>query len=317
MHKLSYLFTVMGLSPVWDRIVYMLGIYQTFLTVFFLGYDIHYAKIFHLIKFCIFIPYRLVQFRKVKKHYYMFEFCYLANSLLALYLAADLYCEDMCENSFVKFILHRDHLFHLIYGLAFGPLIWAIFMNGDRMYFHSPQHLISVFIHLDPSLLAWMIRWENDTVPFDEYYAPNWSYSAIMTTYKYFMALALPVYVMWAISYYTWIFVMKRSRLDDDTYKMSFKDATKKGHMAYNLINATNIPMINELLYMVFHALAAVVSIYVASVLYNSYVLNTIMVGVLFTAASWNASYKYTKLIHNDEMDSIKAHEKDNKINQE
>lgn len=307
----------MRLYDTLDRIVYMFGIYQTFFTIFFLGYNIHYAKIFHLIKFCILIPYRLVQFRKVKKHYYMFEFCYLANALMAIYLAADLYCQDMCTNSFVQMILYRDHLFHLVYSLAFGPLIWAIFMNGDRMYFHSPQHLISVFIHLDPSLLAWMIRWENDTVPFNEYYAPNSSISNIIKTYKYFLTLALPVYVLWAVSYYVWIFVMKRSRLGNNEYKMSYKDATSKGHMAYNLINMTNVPMINEILYMIFHALAAVISIFIASALYNNYTWNTCMVLILFTAASWNASYKYTKLIYNDEKTSIKAQEKNDKINRE
>jgi hypothetical protein len=248
----------------------------------------------------------------------MFEFCYVANALMAVYLATDLYCEDsVCLSYIAKTLLYGDHLFHLIYSLAFGPLIWAIFMNGDRMYFHSPQHLISVFIHLDPSLLAWMIRWENDTVPFNYYYQPHLSFSSVMSTYKYFMTLALPVYVLWAVSYYTWIFIVRRSKLGDDTYKMSFKDATSKGHMVYNLINVTNIPMINEILYMVFHALAAVVSIYVASVLYNSYVLNTIMVGILFTTASWNASYKYTKLIHIDETASIKECEISDKTNRE
>ena len=291
----------------------MIGIYQTFLTIFFLGYDLYYAKILHLIKFCVLIPYRLIQFRKVKKHYYMFEFCYLANALMALYIILDLYCGDYCSNNIASMLLRGDHLFHLVYSLAFGPLIWAIFVNKDRIYFHSPQHLISVFIHLDPSLLSWMIRWEDNNIIYSDYYEPDLTYDGIVSTYKYFLMLALPVYAVWAISYYMWIFVIKRSRLDNSSYKMSFKDViNKKDHIANIFVNMTNIPVVNEVLYMVFHALSVIVSIFIGSILYNSYLLNTAMVGILFTAVSWHASYKYAKLIQENENESL--NDSENKV---
>jgi hypothetical protein len=270
----------------WKRVVYMLGIYMSFLNIFLLGYDLHYAKIFHIVKFFVLIPFRLIEFKKQKKHYYMFEFCYVANMIVALYLIGDLMGFNM------------DSLFILMYSLAFGPSIWAIFVNKDRMYFHSPQHLISVFIHMDPSLLAWMIRWNNNSIDMEYLYPPELSYDNIFTTYKMFLAYAMPVYCLWAVCYYVWMFIIRRHRIYDSNYKTAFRDLTRNTkHIGKKFIHITKLPIINEILYMLFHCLSSFVSVCVASVLFNSYILNTLMVIALFTATSWHASYKYVKLI--------------------
>jgi len=210
----------------------------------------------------------------------MVEFCYIANTLLCIYLALDILGKYKNPN-----------LFSIIYGLASGPLIMGIIVNGDRMYFHSPKHLISVFIHLDPALLTWMIRWKE----YDTILLADLSYIGVTTTIKNLLTLATPIYEIWFVCYYIIIFIIKKKKIETKNYRTAFRDIMKSKKYKRLL---TDFPLINEIIFMLCHAVGAMVAISFAGVMFNNWYLNTVVMFVIFSITSWNASYKYTKLIY-------------------
>jgi hypothetical protein len=281
------------------RTLYTFGVYQGLLTAFFLGLNITYAKQFHLFKFLVLMPYRFVDFRSKKEHYYMCEFCYYANFLMCSYLAYTLFVDSSYTG-----------MFPFSYSISSGPILLAIYMNRDRMYFHSPRHLVSVFIHLSPALLFWKMRWMDDHLDYVSLYPPVFTIRGIWDTYKMFVTDLVPYYIIWALIYYMTMFVFRKDRIKEKGYKNMFifiKQNPK--HAAYQFIPHSKSELIQGMIFMGLHMVSTLITIIVSSVMFNSYYFNTVMLFIIATISIWNAAYKYAKLLDDYELSKNKKKE--------
>lgn len=276
------------------RILYTFGVYQGLLSAFFLGFNITYAKQFHIFTFLILMPYRYLDFRSKKEQYYMCEFCYYANLIMCYYLGYTLYIDPL-----------YTRMFAFSYAVSSGPILLAIWMNRDRMYFHSPRHLVSVFIHLSPALLFWKMRWMDDKIDFTTVYPPSFTFDGILDTYKMFVSDFIPYYVVWVVIYYLTMFVFRKDMIKEHGYKNMFiyvKENPK--HVAYEFIPHSKSEILQGVSFMGLHMIAMSLSIMMSAIMFNSYYFNTIVLFIISTIAIWNAAYKYAKLL--DDFESAK-----------
>jgi len=279
-----------------ERLVYVLGVYQSFMTVFLLGYNPYYAKLFHLAKLCIFLPYRLYSFKQKNQHYYMTEFCYYVNLLIIIYLTCDLFTE-----------IPSDYLFLAVYGLAAGPLALAVFVNNDRLYFHSPSHLISVMIHLSPAMLAWRLRWADDYI---ELHPPVTGFYGLLDSIAGFHRIILPIYSVWFIGYYIFMFINHDKIIEEDIDTMLKYIQSRSGHNAKKFFSE-EYSYVNQIVYMIIHHISSLIGITISAILFNSYRLNTVILFMVITAAIWNSSFKYIKLLMDHEKQKLDDVKKD------
>lgn len=264
------------------RLVYVMGVYQSLLTMYILGYNIHYAKMFHFLKLCIYLPYRAIEFKRKNMHYYMVEFCYYVSVLIVAYLFVDLFTD-----------YSSDYLFITIFALASGPLGLSVFINNDRLYFHSPSHLTSVLIHLSPVMLVWRIRWDNE---FMETHPPSFSVSGLYDTLSILYTFIAPLYAIWFVGYYIFMSINHNRIIEEDLDTMLKYIQAKPGHKIKSLFTKEHSYQ-NQIIYMIIHLLSSILGITLSALLYNSYYLNSFVMISVTLAATWNSSYKYIKLL--------------------
>jgi len=123
-------------------------------------------------------------YKKQNWHYFLLDFCYFANLCLLLYLF---------------FFQTSGILFVLCFGMANGPLSWAVPTWRNSMVFHSLDKVTSVFIHIGPPVVTYSIRWFQST-NYPEYtICPD---NDCNLPFYYFAILPFIPYTIWQIMYY-------------------------------------------------------------------------------------------------------------------
>ena len=98
-------------------------------------------------KAIVLLSYRWYAYKKLRWHYFLFDFCYFTNFFILIYLWLPL------GDSI------RGLLFPIIFGFSNGPVLSAIVLWTNSVVPHSIDKMTSLFIHLSPSLALWGIRW--------------------------------------------------------------------------------------------------------------------------------------------------------------
>ena len=96
------------------------------------------------------LPGRWYSYKKLKFHYFLFDFCYFTNFLTLVYIWVP---------SFIIDDSYRGELFTLCYSSAIGPVLLAIIMWKNSLVPHSIDKMTSLYIHLSSSITLWGIRW--------------------------------------------------------------------------------------------------------------------------------------------------------------
>ncbi|ORY43873.1 hypothetical protein BCR33DRAFT_785666 [Rhizoclosmatium globosum] len=97
---------------------------------------------------------RYVDFHRQKWHYFLIDFCYYVNAALFYFLIRT---------------PTDPWLFKILFVWSNGPLMWAIVMWRSGLVFHSLPHITTIYIHLLPALVTYVIRW----LPSEELLASN------------------------------------------------------------------------------------------------------------------------------------------------
>ena len=58
-------------------------------------------------------------------------------------------------------------LFQVVFSFALGPLAWSVALFRNSLVIHSQGHMLSLFIHLFPPLIVFIIRWCTDGAAFN------------------------------------------------------------------------------------------------------------------------------------------------------
>jgi hypothetical protein len=119
-----------------DKLSFILGVFLLIATTYIVGRypnDLYYS--YHCLVVTGLVLYRFWNYRKKGWHYYLFDFCYFANTLIIAFLLL-----------FPK----NDILFKVFFVYANGPFGVAIPAFKNSMIFHKLDNLISLTIHIIP-----------------------------------------------------------------------------------------------------------------------------------------------------------------------
>jgi len=167
---------------------------------------------FYSIKAMILISTRFYSYKKLNWHYFLFDFCYFANLVLLLNL---------------YFYPQSALLFVLIFGMANGPLCWAVPMWKNSMVFHSLDKVTSVFIHIGPSIVTYCIRWHPKLFP-NHSVCPDGNCDI---PFYYLAILPIIPYTIWQVMYYIKVNVLS-SHKDRMTSARWLLEGEKDGMVA-------------------------------------------------------------------------------------
>jgi hypothetical protein len=127
-----------------DKIGFFLGVINTCVVAFLLGGYPHWMLLWYVIWAALLIGTRFVFYHMEKNHYFLLDFCYLANCAFMFYIV---------------FLPTSGALFIMCFALANGPLLWSIPAWNNALVFHDLNKLTSVFVHSLPPIVSYCIRW--------------------------------------------------------------------------------------------------------------------------------------------------------------
>lgn len=287
------------------RLMYILGAFQLVFTPFILFYNMTLAKYLHIAKFIILMPLRFNSFKKIKWHYFMMEFCYYAGLLLNLFIIQERFMGGI-----------YNHYFVTVYTFASGPLLFAIFLNRDKLFLHSQSHLTSTYIHMTPALMVWGLRWHNNGQDFQELFPIDFTIEHVVNSYLEMMKITIPIYLVWAIAYYLYMFVFAWDRIyerDNQTMYRQFAENDKLPIKKY--ADKIESPYIKGLMYLLTHFTSLSITSFLAIIMFNNYYVNTTVIVMAFLAINWFGSYKLVKAIQH--YDEWRKQEKEKKLMEE
>ncbi|XP_060066663.1 uncharacterized protein LOC132546950 [Ylistrum balloti] len=99
--------------------------------------------IFYAVSLPIIITIRIIIYFKNKWQYFLLDFCYYANLTWYIFI----------------WIADSPRMFAVVFGIANGPLLWAMVVYRNSLVFHNHDKVSSSFIHIVPGILSFAIRW--------------------------------------------------------------------------------------------------------------------------------------------------------------
>jgi hypothetical protein len=119
-----------------DKLSFILGVLLLIANTYILGrYPNDFYYTFHVFVVITLVLYRFWNYKSKGWHYYLFDFCYFANTLILVYLTL---------------LPQNDVLFKVFFVYANGPFGVAIPAFKNSMIFHKIDNLISLTIHIIP-----------------------------------------------------------------------------------------------------------------------------------------------------------------------
>jgi hypothetical protein len=195
-----------------DEMWYCVGVTNVIFSTWLLTAFPHMYWIWHCIKNTSLLVKNFFSKKSQKKHFFLLDFCYLANYLSVLYFSICILKANLLE--FLRDYL--DHLGPMLFRVAFswvsGPVLCSIAAFRNSLVFHSEDNMTILAVHLGPSLAVYGMRWWHDEL---EKSFPNTFHLGIgkeMTQQEYFNGLFLtPVFfywTLWNIPYFILVFFL-------------------------------------------------------------------------------------------------------------
>ena len=281
-----------------SRLAFLLTTFNSFLTVFLVGYNSVYAGWWYVGKFVVAMIYRFIDWKKSHFHYFMTEFCYFANLCVLSYFVMTRY------GYFDEDPELGNWFFRLAFTIANGPLALAAFTLGDKLVFHDIQYAISLIIHLSPAMLTWSFRWNS----IGQLAEPNadlasFALSKLWTDGVRNLATAIPVYLAWFVWYIIVVMIFLRRRIAEkkNVTMYSYLTGGKSNHPINWILNYVPGGFLKQMVYMFIHMLTIIPTMFLTSLWWNSFLLHTAFVMTLGLSSLWHASSYYDyKLIRKE-----------------
>ena len=273
-----------------DKMSFIIGVNLIIFTTFFLGrYPHNFFYTFHCVVVTALVALRYYNYRSKGWHYYFFDFCYFANTLIIYFL---------------QFQPKSEILFKVFFVYANGPFGVAIPAFKNSMIFHKIDNLISLAIHVIPQLSSWSLRWhtipyeanlpENERVfvSFDHASLEHQSWIQFLS-HNFLTLFVIPfvLYLVWALFYWLVVFVMRSQRIKDRNYETMYIYYMNQPKCAAMFSKFG--PRFAPVVFMNFHVLFFVVTSVVALLAYSSFYVHTCMMLVWITMSVWNGANFY------------------------
>jgi len=117
----------------------------------------------YLITYPMLYIHRCVSFTRQKWQFYLIDFCYMANALLYVYCLVYHVMSDIGnESNQVGFMASvRSSFFVLVWQYCNGPVMLGVYVYRNSFVFNDLDKLTSVFLHLAPPGVTWVMRWHS------------------------------------------------------------------------------------------------------------------------------------------------------------
>ncbi|CDW79016.1 UNKNOWN [Stylonychia lemnae] len=267
-----------------DKIFFIVGVLLLIATTYMLGrYPNKHYYTFHIYTVTTLVVIRLFNYRIKRWHYYLFDFCYFANTLIIYYLVID---------------PKNDILFRIFFVYANGPFGLAIPAFKNSMIFHKLDNLTSIAIHLIPLVTSYNLRWTTlfyeRSLPEGERYFLNIDEDNEKFTLNFlFKMFFIPfaVYILWAFLYYMKVFIISSKKIKERNYETMYI-------YYYNQAWAKKIldkagPQFGPIVFMSFHVGFFILSSGFAIIAFNSFWVHTILTLIWTIMSIWNGANFY------------------------
>jgi hypothetical protein len=266
------------LSTLTERISFTIGVLNACLTCYIIGSHPTKFYIWYTPKALILTFARWNDFRKRKQHYLLYDFCYWANGLTLYYLWFD---------------PTNAHLFQIVFFCANGPLAWSILAFNQSLVFHKWQQIVSVFIHISPTMLTFGLRWYHDPQFHicDDFpdCTDTSAYTMILRTLTHF-------YLWWIVVYYLWVFVFLGPYLQSRSFTTLY-DRVAGTQMKFLFSDTGALRdhhhLFKKAVYMCTHVVFGVFTMVVAAMWWWFWWAHLLFILTIATLSAYNASAHY------------------------
>jgi len=281
-------------TRLFDKINFIVGVMLLVFTTYIVGRYPHRGYYqFHTFIILSLVIFRFFNYRKKGWHYYLFDFCYFANTLMLLFL---------------NFFPHSDHLFKVFFVYANGPFGVAIPAFKNSMIFHKLDNLISVTIHLIPQVTSWNLRWH--TIPWEKdqqqkYFLTLNEEEPLMQYLNRMFVIPLLLYLLWAGLYSLKVFVISSKKIKERNYETMYVYYMDQPWAAA-ILSRFGLRLA-PLVFMSLHVTFFVISSIFALLAYQSFYLHTFLLMMWVTLSIWNGANFYMEYFSRKYEQSLRA----------
>eukprot|EP00929_Paragymnodinium_shiwhaense_P083209 TRINITY_DN44248_c0_g1_i1.p1 TRINITY_DN44248_c0_g1~~TRINITY_DN44248_c0_g1_i1.p1 ORF type:complete len:385 (+),score=59.94 TRINITY_DN44248_c0_g1_i1:176-1330(+) len=294
---------------------YTIGVLNFGISVFMLARYPQHFWILHCVKACIYLPWRFVRFSRNNWEWYMLEFCYFN----AYFTVGCCFLAFMRAHFGIDNPLHpyNHSLIRAGYTFANGALLWAIVIWGNKIVFHDVDNLTTAFIHISPAMFFWALRWGGgfgtsvlqeswpdmfivcpDMTAGDQFRSTwlsmFWHAGDCAGTVNQFVWFPMFVYVVaWALPYSIIVFGLAYNYMKRNGKYNVYFETIESDNAVAQLIK--KLPRsLWPLGHMLVHFLWTTLSGFFATLMWNSFMLNTlVVVGLLLSMIHSGSTYTF------------------------
>mmetsp|Transcript_35673 Transcript_35673/g.79341 ORF Transcript_35673/g.79341 Transcript_35673/m.79341 type:complete len:381 (+) Transcript_35673:115-1257(+) len=262
-----------------DKITFVGGLANIMLTSTLVSHPIWFVRLF-ITKSILLLGARWVIYKTCGWHYYLLEFCYVGIALGIIHFS---------------FLPLSPTLYKVVFGLMVGVLTPATVATRNSFVLHSLDKITSLFQHLTPAIVAWIMRWFPDKAV-SGYSSLSAEQQAQFTRGSYVELTVLPmaVWLAWASAYYLIIFVIAEKRIKERGYATMFSLQTKntKSPPAKFILGFKN-KYVQYAAYLGVHGTSCLVGMQLNWLCFHSFPLHTAYVLTVLLVSMWNGANYY------------------------
>jgi len=266
-----------------DKLSFIMGVVFLIGNTFMLGRHpngLYY--VWHCFVISFYMLCRLLYYKRLQWHYYLFDFCYWANVVIIYFIAVEPKNLD---------------LFMCLFIWSSGPLACTIGALKNSMIFHKIDHLTSLCIHAIPLVTSFNLRWT--TLPYEQTLPPEERYFVSfdldeMDDYDFvrrFFFYPFLLYVLWAVAYYLKIFVVSSRKIQERNYECMFVHVMRQN--VFKKLLAPFGTKFAPCLFMVCHLLFYTISAALAYFCMKSFWFHASFVAFWVLVSVWNGANFY------------------------
>ena len=284
-----------------DKVSFLLGVMTMVMTPLVCALKPAWTVPLYTLFSSFLLPFRIWQYTQRKWTYFLFDYCYLINTLNLVYLWV---------------LPQSEFLFTVCYCAALGPLAFSVATWRNSAVFHSVDKMTSLFIHLYPPVMFTMIV---HFVP-REYAVQRLPALTNLERLGFRMSLAFnfTMYLIWQLLYYHFIAVRRHSKIESGQRVNSFSTLSQGKGMLARLLQS--VPQTQrEPLFMLVQMLYTMLTMLPAPILFfRSKRWSIVFLMLLLTLSVWNGASYYVEVwgrrVEKElqqlqrEMDVLRAH---------
>ncbi|XP_050395301.1 uncharacterized protein LOC130010312 [Patella vulgata] len=215
---------------------------------------------------------RIIIYWGYKWQYFLIDFCYYGNIMWY---------------SFIWMAPHQAELFMVVFAFANGPMVWAMVLFRNSLVLHCIDKTTSVYIHLLPALLSFVIRWYPRKCSIYWYS----EFLPVILEWSMLWIIIIPVAcsLLHSMLYIIVISIMKPS----DEYLTSYRYLTAKTtKLVFKSVNIFG-PRWRLLIYNIFNWLFCLICVTMTIIWYNYFIAHSVFLGAMFLIVSYNGASFY------------------------